>query len=320
MDYNKIKCHGIEKLLLYVMFTGLATIMAVFTLRVPDLGISADISDTIDWLFTIFLPNYCLGQSLMNMYVNYEYIDTCTKLNFETMCALPSPPITSCCRGKKEIYSSISHQFNFYVYNGYLQECFSVYLTDKCETNCLIFDTNYLAWETPGVGKYFVFMAAQGVFYMILVFLVEFGVISRIRYLICNRDPPVVKSAEVGTTSDAIPDDDDVEDERRRINKTGIDSLLKTDSLLLRNLSKSYGSYSAVKSVCVGVPQQECFGLLGQNGAGKTSTFKMLTGDEIVTGGNAYLNGYDVKTDLKMVSNRNFSGLSGKRRNLSERL
>lgn len=183
----------------------------------------------------------------------------------------------------------------------------------------MIFDTNYLAWETPGVGKYFVFMAAQGVFYMTLVFLVEFGVISRIRYLICNRDPPIVISAEVGTTSDAIPDDDDVEDERRRINKTSIDSLLKTDSLLLRNLSKSYGSYSAVKSVCVGVPQQECFGLLGQNGAGKTSTFKMLTGDEIVTGGNAYLNGYDVKTDLKMVSNRNFSGLSEKRRNLPER-
>lgn len=97
-------------------FLGLATIMAVFTLRVPDLGISADISDTIDWLFTIFLPNYCLGQTLMNMYVNYEYIDTCTKLNYETMCALKNPPITSCCRGKKKIYSSI-----FYVYTRYLQ-------------------------------------------------------------------------------------------------------------------------------------------------------------------------------------------------------
>lgn len=208
------------------------------------------------------------------------------------------------------------------MYNGYFKYFFSVHLIDKCTKNCLIFDTNYLAWETPGVGKYFVFMAAQGIFYMILVFLVEFGVISRVRYLICNRDTPVVKTAEVGTTSDAIPDDDDVEEERRRINKTAIDSLLKTDSLLLRNLNKSYGSYSAVKGVCVGVPQQECFGLLGQNGAGKTSTFKMLTGDEIVTGGNAYLNGYDVKTDLKMVSNlysnRNFSGLSEKRKYILE--
>lgn len=33
----------------------------------------------------------------------------------------------------------------------------------------------------------------------------------------------------------------------------------------------------------------QCFGLLGVNGAGKTSTFKMLTGDSVVTGGEAYL-------------------------------
>lgn len=35
----------------------------------------------------------------------------------------------------------------------------------------------------------------------------------------------------------------------------------------------------------------QCFGLLGVNGAGKTSTFKMLTGDSVVTGGEAYLAG-----------------------------
>lgn len=35
----------------------------------------------------------------------------------------------------------------------------------------------------------------------------------------------------------------------------------------------------------------QCFGLLGVNGAGKTSTFKMLTGDSVVTSGEAYLAG-----------------------------
>ena len=34
----------------------------------------------------------------------------------------------------------------------------------------------------------------------------------------------------------------------------------------------------------------QCFGLLGVNGAGKSSTFKMLTGDTTVTGGDAFLN------------------------------
>lgn len=35
----------------------------------------------------------------------------------------------------------------------------------------------------------------------------------------------------------------------------------------------------------------QCFGLLGVNGAGKTSTFKMLTGDSVVSKGEAFLAG-----------------------------
>ena len=33
----------------------------------------------------------------------------------------------------------------------------------------------------------------------------------------------------------------------------------------------------------------QCFGLLGVNGAGKTSTFRMLTGDTPITNGEAFL-------------------------------
>ena len=72
--------------------------------------------------------------------------------------------------------------------------------------------------------------------------------------------------------------------------------------LLFQNVDKVYGSgFHAVKGISVGVPKNECFGLLGQNGAGKTSTFKMLTGAEPLTSGNAYLNGYSVKGDIKQV-------------------
>lgn len=47
-----------------------------------------------------------------------------------------------------------------------------------------------------------------------------------------------------------------------------------------------YVSYLLMSSVFLLL---QCFGLLGVNGAGKTSTFKMLTGDSVVTGGEAYL-------------------------------
>ncbi len=55
--------------------------------------------------------------------------------------------------------------------------------------------------------------------------------------------------------------------------------------------TRKQGRHLAVDRLCLGVPQGECFGLLGVNGAGKTSTFKMLTGDFPPTGGDAYLHG-----------------------------
>lgn len=43
--------------------------------------------------------------------------------------------------------------------------------------------------------------------------------------------------------------------------------------------------------ICLGVPQGQCFGMLGVNGAGKTTMFKMLTGALNITEGDAYIKG-----------------------------
>ena len=51
------------------------------------------------------------------------------------------------------------------------------------------------------------------------------------------------------------------------------------------------GRILAVDRLCLGVRPGECFGLLGVNGAGKTTPFKMLTGDESTTGGEAFIGG-----------------------------
>lgn len=45
----------------------------------------------------------------------------------------------------------------------------------------------------------------------------------------------------------------------------------------------------------------EGFGLLGVNGAGKSSTFKMLTGDIPISKGEVFLNGFNINTHLKNV-------------------
>jgi len=70
------------------------------------------------------------------------------------------------------------------------------------------------------------------------------------------------------------------------------------DVIVMKALRKVYGpkSYSkvAVKGVSLGIAKGECFGYLGINGAGKTSTLAMLTGDVLPSSGEAYLNGLDI--------------------------
>jgi ABC-type phosphate/phosphonate transport system ATPase subunit len=42
-----------------------------------------------------------------------------------------------------------------------------------------------------------------------------------------------------------------------------------------------FASQVAVNDLWFGVPKKQCFGFLGVNGAGKSTTLKMLTGDEV---------------------------------------
>jgi ABC-2 type transport system ATP-binding protein len=50
------------------------------------------------------------------------------------------------------------------------------------------------------------------------------------------------------------------------------------DALTLENVSKNYGSVEAVRGVSFGVARGEMFGLIGPDGAGKTTTIRLLCG------------------------------------------
>jgi len=87
--------------------------------------------------------------------------------------------------------------------------------------------------------------------------------------------------------------------ENKRIRRTNLTQLYKTDNLVIRDISKYYDSFLAVDKLNLGVQRGECFGLLGVNGAGKTTTFKMLTGDVPASSGDAFIYGNSVTNDLK---------------------
>jgi ABC-2 type transport system ATP-binding protein len=50
------------------------------------------------------------------------------------------------------------------------------------------------------------------------------------------------------------------------------------NAVLVEDLAKRYGAFTAVDRVSFSVARGEIFGFLGPNGAGKTTTIKMLTG------------------------------------------
>ena len=62
----------------------------------------------------------------------------------------------------------------------------------------------------------------------------------------------------------------------------------------LRNVTKKFGSFTAVDDVSLVIERGQFFGFLGPNGAGKTTTIKVLTGLYSPTGGTCTINGFDV--------------------------
>lgn len=65
----------------------------------------------------------------------------------------------------------------------------------------------------------------------------------------------------------------------------------------VKNLTKQFGSKTAVKNISFSVQEGEILGFLGPNGAGKSTTMNMLTGYISSTSGTAMINGIDVLED-----------------------
>ncbi|CAG0889944.1 unnamed protein product [Cyprideis torosa] len=75
----------------------------------------------------------------------------------------------------------------------------------------------------------------------------------------------------------------------------------------IQKLRKEFGKVVAVRDVSLNCYEEQITILLGHNGAGKTVTISMLTGLLPPTSGTAYINGYDIRTDI--VSVRSSLGL-----------
>lgn len=63
----------------------------------------------------------------------------------------------------------------------------------------------------------------------------------------------------------------------------------------IKNLSKQFGTFKAVDNLCLTIEDGEVVGFIGANGAGKSTTIKMMTGILEPDCGDVLLNGYSIK-------------------------
>jgi ABC-2 type transport system ATP-binding protein len=76
---------------------------------------------------------------------------------------------------------------------------------------------------------------------------------------------------------------------------------MAADSVIVRDLTKRFGTFVAVDAVSFTVREGEIFGLLGANGAGKTTTIRMLAGLLRPTSGGGSVGGWDIDTQPERV-------------------
>jgi len=72
-------------------------------------------------------------------------------------------------------------------------------------------------------------------------------------------------------------------------------------TISLRKIYKTFGSIQALESVDLGVQQAEIFGVIGPDGAGKTTLFRIITSLMLPDSGTVNVCGYDVLKEFRQV-------------------
>ncbi|NP_780419.2 glucosylceramide transporter ABCA12 [Mus musculus] len=133
-------------------------------------------------------------------------------------------------------------------------------------------------FEMDKLGAMFVALVSQGTMFFLLRLLINEWLIKKLRLFFRKfTSSPIMET---------VDEDEDVRAERFRVES----GAAEFDLVQLHRLTKTYQlihkKIIAVNNISLGIPAGECFGLLGVNGAGKTTIFKMLTGDIIPSSGN----------------------------------
>jgi len=144
-------------------------------------------------------------------------------------------------------------------------------------------------WAMNVSGWNFVFMGAESVVFFLALLVLEH----------LSATNMCIKKTSENSEGLNEKEDADVAAERERIQN----GQAHDDLLTLKGVRRVYPSRGkdpekvAVNNLHFSIPKNQCFGFLGVNGAGKSTTLKIITGDEIPTAGDAFVSGHSVVSE-----------------------
>jgi ABC-type multidrug transport system ATPase subunit len=150
------------------------------------------------------------------------------------------------------------------------------------------------AFEMLILGEILVALAISAVLHMGLLFLLESWTLWKAQLA---PVPPVSKMPQLSTDTDV-----DVLAEKERL-RQGSDDCIQTHEVTKVFQTKTNGNRTkvAVDSLSLGVPAGQIFGLLGHNGAGKTTSMKMMATEFLPDHGTLSMNGHSASTERSEV-------------------
>lgn len=141
------------------------------------------------------------------------------------------------------------------------------------------------SFDISVAGLSLIFLGAAIPFYWLIIVGFEQKVFDTLCCKKGNRNANVERNPErrsqlIESHGQSMIEDEDINTEHVRVmNATG-DFPVK-----VQGIRKNFGHVQAVDKVSFGLEYGECFALLGVSGAGKTTVFKCLTGDEYPSSG-----------------------------------
>ncbi|XP_075384229.1 phospholipid-transporting ATPase ABCA3-like [Tenrec ecaudatus] len=187
----------------------------------------------------------------------------------------------------------------------------SFFLVHMIDTNNIKSKQTHYGLEGHGIGKYVIAMIVTGFLFLILLFIVEVNLLKIRSFsstFLYGNFLKKRKMAQVGHQSSLESDDESLINERSKVLKSTTKKRSSLNSpLILKELLKIYFQpvpLVAVDRFTLTIDKGECWGLLGLNGAGKSSVFKMLTGDSIITSGKVLFEDKNIGKNTRQIHQR----------------